>query len=1688
MRRVFFRIALALTLISLTVMLSAQVTVSGRVIGNDAPNGLSGASVSLVSENNQYDTETGENGSFTLNNVVGTAQGVDYELTITKEGYIPYSATPTVMQQNVNLGNIEMNEIAWPPRNVIAFEDVVDEQDVARVTWNSAGGEGGTEQWLHWDSGQAAVGIGANAAIEFVTAARFSAQQLLDLDVTGLSITAVRFVPREQNATYTVKVYRGGRREPLHPGQEVASQAVPNPIINQWNEVILNNPVPIEMHEEIWFGVNINTQQGFPASADMGPAVDYYSNLMLWGNTWQSLLSNNPDLDYSWNLQAFAGFGRGDRSVALNPSTDIDYESSTEPAGTNIESAKVLVQYDRDLLDGGTQSDRIRRIADRNSRPTNYRELEGYTVYRLHVDDEDDPDEWTELATIEDTVYVDTTWEDIGQGLHRFAVRANYTGEVYSRRVLSNVVYPQYFAGGVGTRNAPWEIETAEHLDNVRRFIGPEHTDKYFRQTEHINLGVAPWNSGQGWDPIGGSGAADRFYGTYDGDGYEIRNLTIDRAANYQGLFAYIHDALLTNITLTNYSVRGNTYTGALVSYIRDSAVTNSRFDGSVTCTAYGGAVSGYAFRGTVSNVYVAGEVTATNASSSVGGIIGYLSTSNITNSYVTATVTGNNTRIGGLSGYHASGTISNCYVIGIIRATGTSPGDIGGLVGASGTTLLVVDSYWNIETTGQPISANGGEGKTTAQMLQQDTYEEWDFDNIWRMGYEGEETYPYFRRFDEPSDDVYPGLTPPSNVYAGVPGDARVIVMWEPPSYGEPDSYRLFRNNTFLQNIEADQTQFEDNNVNNLTTYRYHVTAVYNGQESTPSSVALVTPVPGGYEGGIGTADDPYGVRTAAHLEYVRRNLSSHYIQLEDIDIGHINNWTPIGSSGAPFLGSYNGQGHTIANMRINNTTTDYLGLFGDVGGGIGAVIKNIHIENAEVRGRRWLGGLAGRVNQNTIIDSCYVFADVLSEFTSTLYMGSFVGDARNAIIRNSFGSGSAISTDNRNYVGGFAGYLNAVIIENCFTDAVVQGGRYVGGFAGYNFGGEINNCYARGDVESIGQAAADLGGFMGYTSGASITNSFSTGRVTAQAGADNVGGFIGRLGTTTVAASYWDVLTSGRDFSPAGTGRQTNQMTYPYDANTYVGWDFDDIWRQDTTRRFNGGYPHHYWHPIITGPNPALASNPNPQNRANNVPVTLERVSWSYQEDEFFSNPVGFRVYLHTSDNFEGVDFTWVPYIEDQANYSTAAVIPDEMDYRTTYHWKVVPTTIDPNERRGSSRRRNEADNRDEAMSYRGDAENVVVWSFTTERNPNPVVATNPNPQTGAQDVPVSLGQVRWSFNIDEDHVNPIGFRVYMNRIGDFGDDDDFVWVPYSIQQINYSSANVLPDEVQYNTTYYWKVVPTTNPPQRSSDSNRTRNSSARKSSLAVRGDAEGVPVWSFTTEERSIYPREATNPNPEHLATGVPTTLQEVSWDYVASEYHAQPVGFRVYMNTTGNFPSGAPFVWVNYSQGHQTFSSSEIVPAWIDEFTTYYWRVVPTTEYPDDRTSRGRDSSDQRSENNSRNDAQNVVTWRFTTSSTTIEDEGEQLPLVTGIKGNYPNPFNPDTSIRFELAEEGEVLLYIYNTKGQIITTLIDKYMKPGNHVVRWDGNDQYGNSVSSGIYFSVMKAGDKVSSSKMILLK
>ena len=100
----------------------------------------------------------------------------------------------------------------------------------------------------------------------------------------------------------------------------------------------------------------------------------------------------------------------------------------------------------------------------------------------------------------------------------------------------------------------------------------------------------------------------------------------------------------------------------------------------------------------------------------------------------------------------------------------------------------------------------------------------------------------------------------------------------------------------------------------------------------------------------------------------------------------------------------------------------------------------------------------------------------------------------------------------------------------------------------------------------------------------------------------------------------------------------------------------------------------------------------------------------------------------------------------------------------------------------------------------------------------------------------------------------------------------------------------------------------------------------------------------------------------------------------------------------------------------------------------------------------------------------------------------EDNNVPSNCVMKLHNNYPNPFNPSTTISFDLPRETDVEITVYNIKGQKVKVLTNDHFEKGTHSVIWNGKDNSNKSVASGIYFYKLSAGNETKVNKMLLLK
>ncbi len=247
------------------------------------------------------------------------------------------------------------------------------------------------------------------------------------------------------------------------------------------------------------------------------------------------------------------------------------------------------------------------------------------------------------------------------------------------------------YSGGTGEPNDPYQIATAEDL--IALGNEPNDYDKHFILTADIDL------SGYTFDraviapdinDVNFSFQGVNFSGCFNGQGHVICHLYII-GEDYLGLFGDCTSrAIVMNLGLEDVEINGN---------------SNS------SCT---GGVIGWN-SGTVTACYSTGVLSG---SSYVGGLVGY-NKGTIKSSYSTGTVMGTYYAVGGLVGYQSFGIITNSYSAGSV----TGEKQLGGLVGDNYNNGKVLSSFWDVESSGQSISAGGGTGLTSAELQAVTTY-----------------------------------------------------------------------------------------------------------------------------------------------------------------------------------------------------------------------------------------------------------------------------------------------------------------------------------------------------------------------------------------------------------------------------------------------------------------------------------------------------------------------------------------------------------------------------------------------------------------------------------------------------------------------------------------------------------------------------------------------------------------------------------------------------------------------------------------------------------------------------------------------------------------------------------------------------------------------------------------------------
>ena len=245
----------------------------------------------------------------------------------------------------------------------------------------------------------------------------------------------------------------------------------------------------------------------------------------------------------------------------------------------------------------------------------------------------------------------------------------------------------------------------------------------------------------------------------------------------------------------------------------------------------------------------------------------------------------------------------------------------------------------------------------------------------------------------------------------------------------------------------------------------------------------------------GSGTENDPYQISTAEGLKWFRDKVNSATktadTQIcaeltEDIDLSG-EEWTPIGIGQSfhwgirSYSGTFDGKGHTIKNLSIDNSSANFVGLFGYVYGG---TIRNLTVSGS-VKGSGHTGGIAGGADGGTF-ENCANLCVVQSDSTEGGTTGGIIGFALNMnhelIVRDCYNVGSITGR----HAGGIIGQCSwHETISNCYNAGTVTGTANAGAIIGSYSSDKISNCYyldgsvirkGRGDKASIAKTATEF------------------------------------------------------------------------------------------------------------------------------------------------------------------------------------------------------------------------------------------------------------------------------------------------------------------------------------------------------------------------------------------------------------------------------------------------------------------------------------------------------------------------------------------------------------------------------------------------------------------------------------
>ncbi len=751
--------------------------------------------------------------------------------------------------------------------------------------------------------------------------------------------------------------------------------------------------------------------------------------------------------------------------------------------------------------------------------------------------------------------------------------KAYYAGKRYTSPVSD--LDPTIWLGS-GTEDDPYQITTADQLrmlsTNVN--IGEQYSGEFFKMTNNIDLGGVDDTTGDGieaneFTAIGN--ASNSFRGTFDGGGFEVSGLYINKPDDYyQGLFGYIYAATIKNLGVSG-SVYGCRYVGGIVgiaggsySGATDSSIISCYNNAQVKSVSYyvGGVIGNLSISNSrILSCYNTGDVTSespetsTYTGSRVGGIVGYAGADCeigfCYNEGTITTTTSSAPYTGGIVGYmYSDCNVYHCYNRGEVNGGSYT----GGIVGASYEGSSVYACYNSKSVSGgdytggiightQVRGSSSYDGATIAicynigEVTSTSTY---SFGGIAGVLYINSTLSNVYYSEDSCSKGAYIGA------YTGATGVAGGFSA----EYMQSEDFLVMLNNAAYKYNE------DKSDEDKLYAWKQGADSYPDFDfENYPSYTEIQTDLE--YD----ATTDTYLIPTADALRDFATKVTTEDNAIkgkltEDIDLKN-EPFTPIGNFNISYRGVFDGDGHKISNLYIDEEESSYIGLFGYI---YNATIKNLGVSGS-VTGYARVGGIVG-YSYGSSITSCYSEVTVTGKGTTstTGYTGGIVGYAQSSSSITSCYNTGAISGIYR--TGGVAGYVTTTSVTLCYNSgAVTASNDNTGGIVGYaSTRSTITACYNSGAITGSTSSSDHLGGLVGeiYSSSSSICSMgicYNSGTVSSTS-TYRIGGAVGyNYGPATASDLYYLNTSHSKGI---GSGSSTSFMAVDKSADEMSSDDF--------------------------------------------------------------------------------------------------------------------------------------------------------------------------------------------------------------------------------------------------------------------------------------------------------------------------------------------------------------------------------------------------------------------------------------------------------------------------------------------------------------------------------------------------